>query len=347
MARCSAALCRSLARRGHEVTVVTAQLSASDPLEERLDEVRVRRFAGPAFLARRLVPWGRGLSRFLRDELADINVAHLHGHRSGIAVTARRELAAADVPWVLLSNGTYPHHGQHTLAKRVFDGLWGARVVSGAAALIAVSEAEARELPRAASVVPNGVAACATSAAAPREPGRLLFVGSDRPQKRALRFLALLGALPGASLTLVGRYDDAFRRRFGGFGARVAFAGVLPAAELGSRYAGAALLVQPAVGEAFGLAPFEAAMAGTGGVVAGGHGCGEWFGRAGGCVVRPDDDRALAEAVGRRLSDPTLAAHEASVVAGFARRELTWERAAEQVEAVYGDVLSRRRRQDR
>jgi glycosyltransferase involved in cell wall biosynthesis len=98
------------------------------------------------------------------------------------------------------------------------------------------------------------------------------------------------------------------------------------------------------VGEAFGLVPFEAALQGTASVVAGGHGCGEWFARAGGCVVPPDDPDALATAVGERLSNRDLAAREARSVADFARRELTWERAADAMEGVYLSVLDARRR---
>jgi glycosyltransferase involved in cell wall biosynthesis len=321
---------------------VTARLDPSHPLDEKLDGVRVRRFPGPAFLASRLVPWGRGLGRFIHEDLGRVDIAHLHGHRNGLAVTAHRVFAAVGVPWLLLSNGTYPHHRQRRLAKRLFDALWGSRIVSGAGALIAVSHAEARELPRAARVVPNGVTACGTPGPVGREAGRLLFVGSDRPQKRGHRLPALLAALPGSRLTLVGRFGPNFRRRFQHLGERATFAGVVPASEMGSRYAQAALLVQPSVGEAFGLAPFEAALAGTGAVVAGGHGCGEWFGRAGGCVVPPDDTAALADAVRHRLEHPRQAADEATTVAAFARRELTWACAAEQVEAVYRDVLARR-----
>ena len=46
---------------------------------------------------------------------------------------------------------------------------------------------------------------------------------------------------------------------------------------------------------------------GTPAVVAGGHGCGEWFGRAGGCVVAPDDAAALAEAVRDAWPNPRWA----------------------------------------
>lgn len=345
MARCSAALCQALARLGHEVTVATARLEPSHPAEERLGGVRVLRFPGPAILARFLVPWGRGLGRFLAAEAGGFDVAHLHGHRSGFAIVAREALTRAHVPWLLLPNGTYPHHDQRRLAKLVFDALWGRRIARDATAFVAVSEAEARDLPRPARVVPNGIEPeLAAPEAPPRSGSRLIFVGTDRPQKRGQLLPHLLLALPEARLTLVGRFGPAFRRRFAACGERTSFAGVLAAPHMGAAYAAADLLVHPAVGEAFGLVPFEAAFCGTGAVVAGGHGCGEWFGRAGGAVVPPDDEAALIAAVKARLADPGLTAREAAAVAGFARRELTWERTAQAMEAVYAEAIAGRQR---
>jgi len=118
--------------------------------------------------------------------------------------------------------------------------------------------------------------------------------------------------------------------------------GVLAGDALAAQYASADLVVHPAVGEAFGLVPFEAALAGTAAVVAGGHGCGEWFARAGGCVVPPDDADALVAAVRARLLAPERARAEAQAVADFARLHLTWDQAAAAVEAVYADVLGAR-----
>ena len=140
-------------------------------------------------------------------------------------------------------------------------------------------------------------------------------------------------------LQVVGRFGRRFARRFGPFGNRVTLSGPLQGQALASAYASADLLVHPAVDEAFDLAPFEAALLGTPAVVAGGHGCGEWFAKAGGCVVAPDDPVALAEAAQARLSDRAAAEREAAAVADFARRELTWDRAAQAMEAVYGGVL--------
>jgi glycosyltransferase involved in cell wall biosynthesis len=338
MVRAVAGLCRALAKRGHDVTVVTALLDAGHPRLETRDGVRVRRL--PAFFKRVLAPWAPGLRSILKSELKEAQVVHLHGLRSGLAFSTYRACEASGHPWVLQTHGSFPHHDRFELPKLVFDRLVGDRMLQEAHSLVAVSQAEARDLPREAHVIANGVDAVG-AAPRPERRGfyRLLFVGNDSPQKRSELLPDLLTELPAVRLQVVGRFGRRFARRFGPFANRVTLSGPLHGDALAAAYASADLLVHPAVDEAFGLVPFEAALLGTPAVVAGGHGCGEWFGRAGGCVVAPDDPAALADAVQARLSERGVGEREAAAVAEFARRELTWERAAQAMEAVYGGVL--------
>jgi glycosyltransferase involved in cell wall biosynthesis len=338
MARAVAALCRALAGRGHEVTVATALLDPTHPRRETLGGVHVHRL--PAFLKRVLAPWAPGLRSLLKSEMEDAQVVHLHGLRSGMAVSTYRACEAAGRPWVLQTHGGFPHHDRFELPKMAFDSLWGDRMLRMAHTVVAVSQAEARDLPREAHVVANGVDAVGT-AARPDRRGfyRVLFVGNDSPQKRSELLPDLLTELPAVRLHVVGRFGRRFARRFGPFENRVTLSGPLQGDALAAAYASADLVVHPAVNEAFGLVPFEAALAGTPAVVAGGHGCGEWFGRAGGCVVAPDDPAALADAAQARLSDPSTGEREVAAVAEFVRRELTWDRAAQAMESVYGGVL--------
>lgn len=339
MVRASAGLCRALAGRGHQVTVATALLADGLPRDEALGGVEVRRF--PARFKRFLVPWARGFASYCSREMRAFDVVHLHGHRNGLAVTAARALRRAGRAWTLTTSGTYPHHGQRRIAKRVFDRVVGDAIVSQAEALVAVSESEARDLPRPSLVVPNGVEPAGDPAGARKHRGaRLLFVGNDRHQKRGHLLPELLDRLPAAELELVGPLGPAFVARFARFGPRVVVRGVLSGDALAAAYAAAHLLVHPAVGEAFGLVPFEAALAGTASVVAGGHGCGEWYGRAGGCVVPPDDVGRLAAAVRERLAEPHRAQAEALATAAYARAQLTWDRAAAAMESVYARALA-------
>jgi len=333
MARAAGDLCAALAARGHEVTVFTADDGEAHPADEG-GAVRVRRFPGPRWLAERLVPFGRGLGDAIATEARSFDVAHLHGHRSGMVRQAARALRRAGIPWVLQPHGTFPSHGQRVAAKAVWDAAGGMGPVAHAAALLALSEAEARDLPAPAIVIGSGVRRLAVETAPADKEGRLLFVGSDAPQKRLAALGPLLEALPGAGLDVVGPVGETALRALGP-APRVRAHGVLTGGVLAAAYRRAALVVHPAVGEAFGMAAFEAALLGTPAVVAGGHGCGEWFGRAGGCVVAPDDAPALADAVRARLCDPALGAAECRRVAAFAESELTWDRVAHRVEAVY------------
>jgi glycosyltransferase involved in cell wall biosynthesis len=338
MVRAVSGLCRALARRGHQVTVMTALFDVAHPREETIAGVRVQRM--PAVLKRLLVPWAPGLRSRLKPEIDQADVVHLHGVRSGFAVAAYRSCEAAGKPWVLQPHGSWPHHDRFVLPKVAFDRLWGRRMLSLAHSLIAVSQAEARDLGREAHVVANGVEPIGTAGGPDRQGFyRLLFVGNASPQKRSDLLPDLLAELPAVRLLVVGRLGRRFVRRFGPYANRVTLSGPLHGAPLAAAYASADLLVHPAVDEAFGLVPFEAALLGTAAVVAGGHGCGEWFARAGGCVVAPDDPVAMASAAQTRLSDRSRAEREAAAVAEFARRELTWDRAAQAMEAVYDGVM--------
>jgi glycosyltransferase involved in cell wall biosynthesis len=346
MARATTGLARALGRQGHDVLVVTTRLDAQDPLEDRDGHTCVRRFESRPWLNRRLFPWPVELGRFLEMGRNDWDIAHVAGHRNGLAVMACRALRRARVPWVVQPHGTYPNHGARRTAKLLFDWTIGNRIVRKAAALVAVSEAEASELPRSARIVPNGVerVGSPTSCGARRErdSGRseLLFVGSDAPQKRGRLLAEVLRSLSQTRIAFVGPFGTAFRRELAVFGKRVVFRGVLSGDDLASAYADANLLVQPAVGEAFGLAPFEAALHGTASVVAGGHGCGEWYARAGGCVVGPHDTSAMVAAVRARLGDPRIARSESTAVARFVTRELSWNVVAPKMIALYRDILN-------
>jgi glycosyltransferase involved in cell wall biosynthesis len=338
LARAVAGLCRALARRGHEVTVLTALVDAADARLETAAGVRVRRV--PAFLKGTMAPWAPGLRRIVNAELGQAQIVHVHGLRSGMAVSAYRACEAAGRPWVLQPHGSVPHHDRFVLPKLAFDAVWGRRMLEMAHSLVAVSRSEARDLGREAHVVAQGLEGLGGAARSDRRGFyRLLFVGDDSPQKRSDLLPDLLAELPAVRLQVVGRFGRRFARRFGPFANRVTLSGPLQGQALASAYASADLLVHPAVEDAFGLAPFEAADLGTPAVVAGGHGGGEWFAAAGGCVVAPDDPAAMAVAVQARLSDRALGEREAAAVAEFARRELTWDRSAEALEAVYTGVL--------
>src|SRR5688500_15399924 len=155
------AMVSGLAAAGHEVTVCTTD--AGDDAsrlrqagrawrawdaETRADGVVVRVFPNVsnrlAYHLQFFTPLG--LRTFLRRHRHRFDVAHLHACRNLPGVMAGSHLRAAGIPYVVAPNGTAPIIERRHTAKRVFDAVAGTRLLSGAAAVLAVTEAERRQL---------------------------------------------------------------------------------------------------------------------------------------------------------------------------------------------------------
>ncbi len=291
-----------------------------------------------------------GLDRFLREHATEFDVAHLHACRNVPGAIAAHHLRGAGVPYVLEPNGTAPVIEQRKLAKRGFDAVAGRRILSSAARVVAVSDAERRQLvqlgvdPAAIRLVPNPIDL--DEFARPIARGRfrrtlglaagkmVLFLGRITPRKRVdvlARAFAKLNR-PDASLVIAGneigtgRQLRALTARLG-IDRQTRFAGLLRAEERLEALADADVVVYPSQHEIFGLVPLEALLAGTPVVVADDSGCGEVVRDIGGGLVTPlGDVEALASAINSVLDNDSEWRSAAS-------------RAAERVRAQYGDSV--------
>lgn len=152
--------------------------------------------------------------------------------------------------------------------------------------------------------------------AVPERPwrGRLLQVGRLDPRKGLDDAVRAVATLPGTSLDVVGRGDDAYAARLralaGELGAahRVELRGPVPRAALADVYAGADAVLFPVTwAEPFGLVPLEAMACGTPVVATGTGGSATFLADGANCLlVPPRDPAALAAAVRRLAADPDL-----------------------------------------
>ena len=369
--RLADAMTRGLTHRGHQVTVCTTDAcdgrTRLPPRSESYtsEGVEVRVFPNVSNrLAYRLqffLP--RGLGRYLTERSAEFDVAHLHACHNVPGAIAARQLQRGGVPYVLQPNGTAPRIERRRAAKALFDAVAGQRVIDQAARLIAVTNAETRQL-RALGidgdrirVVPNPVDLQGFSPPIARGQFRrrfelgsalmVLYLGTLTPRKRLDVLVRAFARLAARDATLVIAGNDmgsgaATRAlvRSSGIEARTMFTGLLRGRDRVDALADATVVVYPSENEIFGLVPLEALLCGTPAIVADDSGCAEVAAATGGTTVVPVGDAdALARAIGAVIADADAARAAASHAAARVRSLFSEEAVSRQLEQVYAEVV--------
>jgi glycosyltransferase involved in cell wall biosynthesis len=317
------------------------------PPEIRVDETIAVRTPPHHRLERYALPWELRGSAFDVLHSPDFIAPRRGRWRSVITV---HDLANLRFPWTLTG-----------ASRGYYGGI--RRAVREADAVIAVSEATARDLAELADARPEKVSVVYEAA----DPGLnpmpaaeamaivrerygvegpyILFVGTLEPRKNLpalLQAFSLLRREFPARLVVAGGTgwlsDEIFAtaRRLA-LADGVAFLGAIPPADLRPLYCAAQVLVLPSFYEGFGLPPLEAMACGTPVVVSNAGSLPEIVGDAG-VIVSPEDPDDIAHGLGWVLGNERF--RELLVERGFARAAaFSWDRAARETMAVYERVV--------
>ncbi len=169
-------------------------------------------------------------------------------------------------------------------------------------------------------------------------PYLVFLVGTPEPRKNLMRTVAAARrAAPELPLVVVGPREP-IQALLGGDVPGVVLVGSLSDDDLPLVLHGAVLALYPSLGEGFGLPALEAMAAGVPLVTADRTSLPEVVGKAA-VLVDPESVEAIADGIRSLLDD---GGRRAQLIAeGLARaRELSWERAAQQVLALYRELVS-------
>jgi glycosyltransferase involved in cell wall biosynthesis len=364
-----AELSAALAAEGHDVRVYTRRDDPALPdtvaLPGGASVVHVP--AGPpaAIPKDALLPHMKEFGGFLADTWRHDGwtpeVAHAHFWMSGLAaMTAGRQTGVpVCLTYHALGIVKRRHQGaQDTSPKRriAYERALG----RGVDRVIAQCQDEVRELlrmgvPRSRiSVVPSGVNALTFRPDGPAEPRgsapRILSVGRMVERKGFQDVIAALRAVPRAELVILGGPVEPLYARLRSYakacdvGDRVHFAGAVPREETPRWYRSADVLVTAPWYEPFGLTPLEAMACGVPVVASAVGGLTDTVvDGVTGLLVPPRDPRALATALRGLLNDRMRRLAYGTASLDRARATYSWQRAAEQLTAVYAAVGGLRR----
>jgi len=154
------ALSEGLARRGHQVTVLTADWGLEERLQSqeekmtaerspfgwRRNENGVQAIYLPTWMRYRAVSWNPAVKRYCRARLENFDVVHVFGLYDLLGPAVASACRKRSVPYVLEPIGMFVPIVRNLWLKRIYHAVWGRPLLQGASAVIATSEQEAEEL---------------------------------------------------------------------------------------------------------------------------------------------------------------------------------------------------------
>ncbi len=365
-------LSREMVIKGHEVTVYTTDVfdqhnrCEESGRETTVDGITVRYFRnvsnGLAYHYQLYLP--RGMRQVVKKTIANFDVIHLHGHRNFLNTIVHQYAKMAGKGYILSGHGTVLRIERRIFLKRIFDRIFGNRVLRDAKRFVAVSEYEVQQYAemgidrKKVDVIYNGIDSevftnLPNAGAFRMKYGLMgkkvvLFLGKITPRKGIdvlVKAFSMLGATD-ATLVIAGN-DMRFKHQIAnivretGVSSQVLFTGLLTGNDKLAAYRDADVLVYPAIHEIFGLVPFEAMMCGTPVIVTDDCGCGEIIGDKGiGYLVKYNDIKDLRDRIAEVLACSQDAQERAKRGRDFIVSNLSWISIGSKYAAVYQEMAN-------
>lgn len=351
-------LSKELAKRGHEVTIYTSDHELG---QEHIDSIPgVRVYAARTWLSSVNLFLAPGIIKKAKEETRHFDIIHMHGYRTFQNIVVAHYARKYNIPYVLQAHGSLTTFFHHGWLKRIFDVLWGYRILQEASKVIAVAGIEVEHYKKMRidenkiEIIPNGIDLSEFD----NLPGKGIFrrkYGLDDKQKiilylgrihqiKGLDLLAkaysgIARSLPDTKLVIAGPdtgYLSYLKKLVADLGIsdRVLFTGPLFGQEKLQAYVDADVYTLPSSYEIFGITILEALACGTPVVVTDRCGIADIINQQVGLVVPYDTDR-LRDAILKMLIDHKIRGQFGQNGKLLVREQFGWEKIAEQFEHVY------------
>ncbi len=363
-------LTRSLAQRGHQVTVWTTDTfdfkKRITDRQKRIGKVNVYYFPNISNALLRYVkfPFCPAMRRRIAL-LSRFDLVHLHELRTYPNIVIGRQAYKKNIPYVLTAHGSLPYHRKFVKAKRIFDFCWGKRIAQQAKGLLALTPPEVQAYldlgVSRGKIYPthNGVLLTRPAWEKQKEFRKafhlqdtpyLLFLGRLHPMK-GLAFLIRVFAqvhkkLPRLKLVLAGpdeNYQAILQKKVipPHLAPSIVFTGPLSGSLKQAALKQAEVFVFPSRFEAFPLAPLEAIAQKTPVIISDRCGIAPFFRQKKlGLVLAYDDVTAWTQAIIKMIHQALKNAQAQEQAYLYVRTHLTWGQVARQHEKIYRQVIS-------
>lgn len=350
---------KELVKQYHDITVYTTDVFDSDSRlhytrnPEMMEGITVYHFRNVSnFLAHKNFSCAPFMVLSLKKKIREFDIIHIHEYRSFQAMVVYHFAKKYHIPYILQAHGAVLPAFEKQGIKKIFDFLWGNKILNNAAKLIAVSNVEKNQYLKMGvpenkiEIIPNGIDVSEYGTLPERGKFKKKYgIGSDEKiilyvgrlhKRKGLEFLItgfsnLLHQYQDVRLVIAG-FDDGLLETLKkqikelNIDSNVVITGPLNNDEKLEAFVDAGVVVYPGILEIFGLVPFEAIMCGTPVIVTDDCGCGEIIKESdGGYLVKFGDIAGLSTRIGEVLTNPCKAQEKVKCGQMYIKESLSYD----------------------
>ena len=145
-------IAKSQVENGHEVSVFTTdscdkRLRFEKNYNVNVDGIKVYYFKNLSnnIKNKLTIDTPIKLPNYLRKNIKNYDIIHLHEHRHSLAVAAHKYAKKNNIPYVLQAHGSVLPFFQKEQLKNIFDRLWGFKILNNASRVFALTDVEKQQ----------------------------------------------------------------------------------------------------------------------------------------------------------------------------------------------------------
>lgn len=359
-------LSKELAKRNHGVTIITSDFGFDSQYAKTIHDAGVEVIPFHCLAKFGLFLYTPSIKVWLEKNLKEYDIIHMHNYRSYQNVVVRSFAMKYGIPYIVQAHGSVLPFFEKQNLKKLYDFVWGEKILKNASKLIAVSKIEKDQylkmgLPgNKIEIIHNGIDVSEYEILPERGKFRIKYgIASDEKiilylgrlhKSKGLDFLItgfsiLLGLNRDVKLVIAGPNDgflDILMKQIKKLkiDEKVLVTGPLYKNEKIEAFVDADVLLYPGIFEIFGLVPFEAIICGTPVIVSDDCGCGEVIKEANcGYLVKYGDNTGLSTKIDEILNNPDAAKKRVIRGQQYINANLTWDTTILKFEELYEDCL--------
>lgn len=354
---------KELSNRGHDVTIITTDIEFDKDYSATITRKGIKLIKFKCIFNFASFLYSPSMNVWLDANINEYDIIHLHNFRSYQNAMVHKYARRYNIPYILQAHGSLPLIIAKTGFKRIFDFVWGNKLLKDASRLIAVSNVEFEQYiefgvsNEKIDVIPNIIEIEKFQKKLIKGKFKkeheiktskiILFLGRIH-QIKGLKFLIkaferILQEINDVSLVIAGPdegYGDELKKFVESLGIKDNVYFIDYINNVQNAYFDADVLVYPAEYEIFGLVPFEAIVCGTPVIVSDDCGCSEIMKNAdSGYTVKYGDIKNLSKKISILLLNPGMGRNKIQNGLNYIKSNLNPEIVSKKVESVYLNVL--------